>query len=385
MNDRMRHDYRLMRNMAEHMRMTPDERIRKLTEFNRRLQNNQQCQRILNDNRLELSRELVTVDARRMVQEEIFFGNHKKVELGNIGSDAADWTSLLIKHEMYKCMSLPKGWVFICTKRSESIGLSFINKFIEVGRKLGMKISEEFKREILHNDKKNTYRDALFHHLKHDPKMLVIVVDNNDGERYAAIKKICSSSTNPVPIQILCAKTIADTNRGIMSIATKVAIQINCKLGGIPWYIRIPLKGLLVIGFDVTHDTNDRSKSYGAMVASLNPQEEGGQFFCCANSHKNGEQISNYLGANIIVALRKYQQLNKSLPQRIIIYRDGVGDGQIEYVNNYEVKDIESKVHRFYNYDPQNPENEPKIGFIIINKRINTRFFSQNMRDGRYL
>lgn len=123
------------------------------------------------------------------------------------------------------------------------------------------------------------------------------------------------------------------------------------------------------------------------MVASLDSKNEGGKFYCCANSHMNGEQISNYLGINVITAIKKYHKLNGTLPQKIIIYRDGVGDGQIEYVKNYEVEDIVSKVNKIYGYDPKQPtpENEPKLGFIIINKRINTRFFVEKGPNGRYL
>ena len=31
----------------------------------------------------------------------------------------------------------------------------------------------------------------------------------------------------------------------------------------------------------------------------------------------------------IIAALRKYNEVNQALPDRIIVYRDGVGDGQV--------------------------------------------------------
>jgi len=47
-----------------------------------------------------------------------------------------------------------------------------------------------------------------------------------------------------------------------MTIATKVAIQMNCKLGGAPWTIENPLKGLMVIGFDICHDANTKGKDF---------------------------------------------------------------------------------------------------------------------------
>ncbi len=31
-------------------------------------------------------------------------------------------------------------------------------------------------------------------------------------------------------------------------------------------------------------------------------------------------------------ALKKYQEVNETLPERIIVYRDGVGDGQVGFI-----------------------------------------------------
>ena len=36
---------------------------------------------------------------------------------------------------------------------------------------------------------------------------------------------------------------------------------------------------------------------------------------------------------SILAALRKYHEINNALPDRIIVYRDGVGDGQVCYVS----------------------------------------------------
>lgn len=39
-------------------------------------------------------------------------------------------------------------------------------------------------------------------------------------------------------------------------------------------------------------------------------------------------------------ALKEYNRCNNCLPTRIIVYRDGVGDGQLHSVVNYEVEQI---------------------------------------------
>lgn len=42
-------------------------------------------------------------------------------------------------------------------------------------------------------------------------------------------------------------------NNQLMSVATKIGIQINAKLGGEVWGIQIPTKTLMVIGMDSYH------------------------------------------------------------------------------------------------------------------------------------
>ncbi|KAG8287782.1 hypothetical protein J6590_030345 [Homalodisca vitripennis] len=83
-----------------------------------------------------------------------------------------------------------------------------------------------------------------------------------------------------------------------MSIATKVAIQINCKIGGAPWSVTMPLNGLMVVGFDVCHDAKSKGKSCGAMVASLNKAMT--RYFSAVSNHPVGEELSNDLALNVV-------------------------------------------------------------------------------------
>jgi Piwi domain len=49
-------------------------------------------------------------------------------------------------------------------------------------------------------------------------------------------------------------------------------------------------------------------------------------------------------------------------------------------VIDIELEDIKSKVGRFY--QRYSPEKAPKIGFIVVNKRTNTRLFEKS--NARY-
>jgi hypothetical protein len=55
----------------------------------------------------------------------------------------------------------------------------------------------------------------------------------------SAIKKMCCVDF-PVPTQLILHRSLISEN--VRSIATKVAIQINCKVGGAPWTVDIPVQ-----------------------------------------------------------------------------------------------------------------------------------------------
>ena len=61
-------------------------------------------------------------------------------------------------------------------------------------------------------------------------------------------------------------------------------------------------------------------------------------------------------------------QVNHALPDKIIVFRDGVGDGQLNTVGNYEVPQLCTTFKMFGQYNPG-------ISVIVVQKRINTRIF----------
>merc|ERR1712133_325049 len=194
------------------------------------------------------------------------------------------------------------------------------------------------------------------------PSIIMAVIPNNKGDHYAAIKKKCVIE-NPIPSQCVTS-TVLNKPKGLMSVATKVAIQMNCKLGGEPWAVKIPLKNTMVIGYDTYHDTVHKSKSVGALVASLNPSLT--KYISSANIPGSpNSELDNTMKPAVMKALRKYREVNGCLPEKIIMYRDGVGDGQIPYVKETEVEQIKS-CFKAVGMD------DFKFVYIIVSKRIMT-------------
>lgn len=163
----------------------------------------------------------------------------------------------------------------------------------------------------------------------------------------------------------------------MLSVATKVAIQINCKLGGAAWKVDMPLSGVMTVGFDVSHDTSDRSKSYGALVACMD-LTKGVNYFSAVSAHRNGEELSNDMCLNVTKALQEYRHTSGgALPKKILVYRDGVGEGQTQYVLEYEVAQLKEKLEAIY--ASSGTGEQYKLCFVIVSKRINARLFDGRM------
>ena len=63
-------------------------------------------------------------------------------------------------------------------------------------------------------------------------------------------------------------------------------------------------------------------------------------------------------------------QINHSLPDRIVVFRDGVGDGQLPTVAGYEVQQLSECFALF------GAGYQPRMAVVVVQKRINTRIFS---------
>ncbi len=60
-----------------------------------------------------------------------------------------------------------------------------------------------------------------------------------------------------------------------------------------------------------------------------------------------GQEIADGLKMCVKSALTKYHELNGALPERVVVFRDGVGDGQMSTVQNYEVAQMKEAFSMF--------------------------------------
>ncbi len=121
----------------------------------------------------------------------------------------------------------------------------------------------------------------------------------------------------------------------------------------------------MIVGIDVYHKTEKKYKSIAGFVSSLNQDQTRWYSKCCFQMV--GQELTDTLKPAFLQAIKKYREVNNFLPEKIVIFRDGVSDGQLDQVQGHEVAQLKSCFAEDYT---------PQICVIVVQKRISTRIFA---------
>lgn len=132
-------------------------------------------------------------------------------------------------------------------------------------------------------------------------------------------------------------------------------------MGGSLWKVPIPVNDWMVVGIDVYHGKGQASVC--GFVASI----DDAMTRWYSEPMFQSQELGDFFKIAFRRALLKYQHNLGDFPKRIIITRDGVGDGQLEHVRTYELKQFEDVFAEM--------NIQASITFMVVQKRINTRIF----------
>ncbi|OEL21917.1 Protein argonaute 1 [Dichanthelium oligosanthes] len=208
------------------------------------------------------------------------------------------------------------------------------------------------------------------------------------------LKRVCEIDLGIVS-QCCCTKQVFKMNKQILA---NLALKINVKVGGRNTVLvdavsrRIPLvtdRPTIIFGADVTHPHpgEDSSPSIAAVVASQDwPEVTKYAGLVSAQAHRQeliedlykvwqDPQRGTVSGGMIRELLISFKRSTGQKPQRIIFYRDGVSEGQFYQVLLYELNAIRKACASLEaNY-------QPKVTFVVVQKRHHTRLFAHNHND----
>jgi aubergine len=246
----------------------------------------------------------------------------------------------------------------------------FEKRIMLAARNMGVTLSSPKVVQLKHNKSNSLYQsisELLKKIAQEKPKIIVNLAEKKmEKEGYKFFKKICRENGLQSQQALVDWKKLEA--RGMVDNLTR---QIAAKLGHRAWTVEKPLEMqkseiLMMIGADVYHKKG--KDSVASVVATTDPN-----FSRFVSRHsiqpKKGQEVMTNIAKIVVELVQAFQAQNKRIPTTIVFYRDGVGKGQYEDVRTLEVNKINHELLMLYG------ENAPKMDFILVNKRINDRFY----------
>ncbi|XP_054031442.1 piwi-like protein 2 [Dryobates pubescens] len=256
-------------------------------------------------------------------------------------------------------------WLLVYPRKLQDLARDLVITMESMCSPLGMQVSKPILVE-LKDDRIETYAKSIrsFLNTQDRVQLLLCLISGNREDLYAAIKKLCCLHA-PVPSQVINALSLGSQLNKMRAVVHKVLLQINCKLGGELWGVDIPLKQLMVVGMDVYHSRG--ASSVIGFVASMNPILT--KWYSRVVFQMPHQEIADSLQLLLLDALQRFHEVNHLLPQKIVLYRDGVADSQLDTVLKYEIPQLQKCFGSFHSY-------QPSMVVMVVQKKISTKFYT---------
>ncbi|KJR88114.1 RNA interference and protein silencing protein (Qde2) [Sporothrix schenckii 1099-18] len=168
-----------------------------------------------------------------------------------------------------------------------------------------------------------------------------------------------------------------------------VALKCNLKAGGRNQVVEPTRLGLLaegktmVVGIDVTHPSpgsSARAPSIAGMIANADGGALGQWPGVLRVQAEARQEMVAHLHEMLVSRLRLWQTRQKALPQNILVYRDGVSEGQYPLVVAEELPRLRAACRDVYPAADQ-AKGLPKMTLVVVGKRHHTRFYPTTAAD----
>ncbi|CAD1472990.1 unnamed protein product, partial [Heterotrigona itama] len=222
--------------------------------------------------------------------------------------------------------------------------------------------------------------EPMFRYLKatFSSLQLVCVILPGKTPVYAEVKRVGDTLLG-MATQCVQAKNVNKTSPQTLS---NLCLKINVKLGGIN-SILVPTirpkvfdEPVIFFGADVTHPPagDNKKPSIAAVVASMDAHPS--RYAATVRVQQHRQEIIQELSSMVReLLLMFYKSTGGYKPLRIILYRDGVSEGQFLHVLQHELTAIREACIKL------EAEYRPGITFVVVQKRHHTRLFCSEKRD----
>lgn len=204
---------------------------------------------------------------------------------------------------------------------------------------------------------------------------LLIVLPEHEAGLYKHIKRVGDIQVGILTVCVLGAKFLKHDPQYLAN----VALKLNLKIGGINQIVErhaiITERRTMIVGIDVTHPSPGsaaNAPSVAGMVASVDDQL--GQWPATLSIQTGRQEMVQSLADMLKYHLKLWNRYHGEYPENILVYRDGVSEGQYEIVLAEELPEFRDACKTTYSAD-RTKEGIPHLTIVIVGKRHHTRFF----------
>ncbi|EJD05760.1 Piwi-domain-containing protein [Fomitiporia mediterranea MF3/22] len=231
----------------------------------------------------------------------------------------------------------------------------------------------------------NEFRMAAVKATGKPPTLLLIILPENAAPLKKTVKQFGDIMHGVVTQCVRVDKLMRANNQ----YHNNLVLKINAKLGGVNSIVdSLSFRQLsdgrtMVVGLDVTHPGPGVLRPSVAALVSSYDESISKYISRCAVQGPRTEIIEG-LGSLMAYALQMFYRYRKHihstvvLPERIIVYRDGVSEGEIHKVVENEVQQIMSIIDSIYAKEKM--PYRAKLTFIVVGKRHHIRFIPKEPR-----
>jgi len=274
-----------------------------------------------------------------------------------------------------------KDWAIACFTPQQSVKpqdlKNFVDRLTQISGDLGMKILREpcFCKYI--HDASNV--QPMFNYLRNEfaDLQLIIVVLPGKTPVYAEVKRM-GDSVLGIATQCIKSKNVTRTTAQMLS---NLCLKMNAKLGGVNTILvpenrpRLFREPVIFLGATVTHPPagDNKKPSIAALVASVDGHPSA--YSAVVRIQQARKDVIHSLSNMIKESLINFYRRTGFKPHRVVMYRDGVSEGQFTSVLQFELLAIRKACMEL------EEGYRPGITFIVVQKRHHTRLFCADQRD----
>lgn len=370
LTDAMRADFRLMKDLAEIVHTNADRKVAECRNLLEIFNTNPKCQEKQKLWHLKFKENPAQLkgfkyQAGKMVMGAKGSGDRNAFDIEASARDI----DRKIQDKMFEQPAL-KTWGIFHGDRDAQIAKQFTSTMEQVLQQFGYESAQPEIFQVKGGMNPTAWTKELKAKLNPNVQAVVLLMPGAKGKNtlYDDVKRFLLTEF-PVPSQVVLCNTIAK-GKNLRSIVNKILIQINAKIGGIPWTVdNLPFmdKPTMVCGMDVFHNTALGKKSVLALTASVNNSATK-YFSTSVIQTELGQEAALSLQEGMTKSLEAFKKANNgTYPARIIFYRDGVGEGQVAGICQPEVAQIQAAVAKL--------GLSTQLMYVNVCKRVNTRIF----------